>query len=159
MTFAMARYESRLRQLAAVVKRDAFIVSQLVAASADLNDFQTSVAISKADDRIVAAQKRAAEEPVAPQSTQQMLMLLRDPLLKNAREQGTMVDISAVRKEIFGRTTPLEMELLREVDAARRDRQALTELQARLGAAAGQLDDALGEALGSSFDFVRAVGK
>jgi hypothetical protein len=148
----LARYESRLRRLAAEVKRDAFIVSQLAAAVGELNDFQQTIAISKAGDRIAVAQKRANEDPVAPISTQQMLAFLQDPLIKHAREQGTMADTSAVRREILLRSAGVQSDLFRELDSARTERQALVALDQ-------QLNGAMVEALGAAFDIVRTGGK
>jgi len=51
------------------------------------------------------------------------------------------------------------VELFRELDLARRERQALVDVQSRLAAINQDLDGALVEALGSSFDFIRAGGK
>src|ERR671926_156722 len=62
---ALHQYEDRLNTLAAGISRDGFIVGQVVAAAGALQDFQVNVAVQKALDRIVDAQKRGAEKPQA----------------------------------------------------------------------------------------------
>ncbi|MGZ7080837.1 MAG: hypothetical protein ACXVJT_15595 [Thermoanaerobaculia bacterium] len=155
----LTRYEARVTRLSAEVKRDTFIVAQLVAATRDLNDFQKMIAIQKAGDRIAAAKKRASEDQPAPISTQQTLDFLQDPLIKHALEQGTMADTAQIGKEILLRSGGVQTDLFRELDTARRERQALSDIQAKLLAVDQQLDGAVMEALGASFDFVRAGGK
>jgi hypothetical protein len=155
----LSRYEARVTRLSAEVKRDAFIVAQLVAATGALNDFQKMTAIQKAGDLIGAAKKRANEDPVAPTPTLQTLDLLLDPLIKHALEQGTMADTAELKREILLRSAGVQTNLFRELDTARRERQGLSDIQAKLLAVDQQLDSAVMDALSSSFDFVRAGGK
>jgi hypothetical protein len=155
----LSRYEARITRLSAEVKRDAFVVAQLVAATGELNDFQKMTAIGKAGDRIAAAKKRANEDPIAPITTLQTLDLLLDPLIKHALEQGTMADTAELKREILLRSSGVQANLFRELDTARRERQALSDIQAKLLAVDHQLDGAVMDALSSSFDFVRAGGK
>jgi hypothetical protein len=51
------------------------------------------------------------------------------------------------------------IDLFKELDLARRERQALVDVQTRLAQINQDVDSAMIEALGSTFDFIRAGGK
>ena len=61
--------DTDIRAKTAAVRRDAFIVSQIVAAAGELDDFQRNAAMEKARDHIEAAMKRARENPAAARQT------------------------------------------------------------------------------------------
>src|SRR5947207_2239514 len=66
--FQLDRLEQSMKDRAAAIRRDAFLVSQLTAASGELDDFQRNAALQKARERVLAAQRRARENPpAAPQ--------------------------------------------------------------------------------------------
>ena len=155
---AVQRYEIQLRQLTAAVKREAFIVSRLVEAVKELQNFQKSVAVDRARDRIGEAQKRAAEDPRAPIQVSQSLGFMRE-LLDHAREQGATADTEALQKEIMLRSHDIQMVLFGEISAAQKDRRALSEMQMKLATIAGDMDAAVTDALGTTFDYFRAGGK
>src|ERR1043165_118463 len=87
----MTQYEERLNLLAAGISRDGFIVGQVVAAAGALQDFQVNVAVQKALDRIVDAQKRGIEKPPASPIIMSSLNALAQSL-GHAREQGSSAD-------------------------------------------------------------------
>ena len=156
---AVQRYESRLTLLTAEVKRESFIVSRLVLAVKELQGFQKMNEIERARDRVAEAQKKAAEEPVAPRAISESLTFIHQ-LLDHARDQGTMADTDALRKEIMLRSHDIQYDwLFREVSAAEKDRRALSEIQMKLATLGGELDGALTDALGTTFDYFRAGGK
>ncbi|HEY8184295.1 MAG TPA: hypothetical protein VII32_18775, partial [Thermoanaerobaculia bacterium] len=113
-------------------------VSQIVAAAGELDDFQRNTAMEKARDHVDAALKRAGENPPAPRSTVEALRSERDP----------------INKANF-----LQQVLFSELDDVRRDRQTLSDLQARLSSMTNDIDNALGDALGATFDYFRAGGQ
>src|SRR2546423_1556253 len=67
--FQLERLEALMRDRAAAIRRDAFLVSQVVAATGEVDDFQRNAALQKAHDRVSAAQRRARENPVAALQT------------------------------------------------------------------------------------------
>lgn len=152
------RYESRLQRLAVEVKRDSFIVAQVVQGSGELSDFQKYNAIQKALDRVEAAIRRANDDPKASPFTMTALSQTKDALL-HGRDQGSTADLPALQKLMIEKTRVPYKELFRELDIARRERQALSDVQAKLAQINQDLDGAMVEALGSTFDFIRAGGK
>ncbi|HEX9160066.1 MAG TPA: hypothetical protein VF980_00035 [Thermoanaerobaculia bacterium] len=154
----LERFAQRLQKIALDVKRDAFIVSEVVKGSGELNDFQKNIAIQKAIDRVDAALKRAHEDPVASQFTLTALDQTKDAL-EHGREQGSLADLPALQKLMIEKTHVVYMELFRELDQTRRDRQAIVDIQTRLAQINGDLDSAMVDALGSTFEFIRAGGK
>ena len=125
------RMEGELRAKSAGVRRDAFIVSQLVAAVGELEDFQHTVALEKARDHINAALKRASETPVA----------------------------ASTKRDLLKQNHFVQQVLFTELDDVRKDRQTLSDLQSRLSSITNDMDNALAEALGSTFDYFRAGGQ
>jgi hypothetical protein len=152
------RMEAELRGKTAALRRDAFIVSQVVAAAGELDDFQRNTALQKARNHIQDALKRAADNPPAGRPTVENLESQRD-LIEHAKQQGATADISALKRELMKRSHFLQRTLFRELDDARRDRQLLSDLQTRLSRMTSDLDEALSEALGSTFDYFRVGGQ
>jgi hypothetical protein len=156
------RLEPDIQRDAAVLQRDAFIASQLAAATGDLHDFQRTVAVEKARDRIEAAIKRMYEtkSQSLPLATQRM-ELLEDvrQLLDHAHEQGATADLEGLQREIMKRSESLQYELFKELDQARKERQMMSDAVARLLRLTDNLDSAMTLALGSTFDYFRAGGR
>jgi len=152
------RYESRLQRLAVDVKRDAFIVAQVVQGSGELNDFQKNNAMQRALDRVEAAIKRAGEDPPASPFTRTALSQIKDALM-HGRDQGSTADLPALQKVMIEKTHIPYRELFAELDTARRERQALVAVQTKLAQINQDIDGAMVEALGSTFDFIRAGGR
>src|ERR1700756_1514407 len=68
LMYGVEQYTKELQDLSTAVKRDAFIVAQMVAAAGELRDeFQKHNALEKAHDHIEAAMRRAGDNPPAPQ--------------------------------------------------------------------------------------------
>jgi len=156
------RLEPDILRDAAVLQRDAFIASQLAAAAGDLHDFQRTVAVEKARDRIEAAIKHMYEtkQQSLPLSTQRM-ELLEDvrQLLDHAHEQGATADLEGLQREIMKHSESLQYELFKELDQARKERQMMSDAVARLLRLTDNLDSAMTLALGSTFDYFRAGGR
>jgi hypothetical protein len=152
------RMEGDLRNKASGLRRDAFIVSQVVAAAGELDDFQRSVAIEKARDHLNAALKRAAENPAAAPQTFTALQNARD-LVDHAKQQGGTADIPALKRDLLKANHFIQQTLFSELDDVRKDRQTLSDLQSRLSSITTDLDNGLAEALGSTFDYFRAGGQ
>jgi len=152
------RLEADLRGKTAALRRDAFIVSQLVAAIGELDDFQRTVAVDKARDHVEAALKRAAENPMAPRSTFELLQSQRD-LINKAKQQGATADTPSLKRELLKGNHPMQQTLFGELDDVRKDRQTITDLQARLSSMTNDMDNALAEALGATFDYFRSGGQ
>jgi len=155
--FLIERYASRLQTLAQAIKRDAFIVSQVVQGSGELNDFQRNNAIQKANDRVDAAIKRGSDEK-ASLFTMTALSQTKDALL-HAREQSSTADLPALQRTMIDKTHMIYIELFRELDTARKERQALVDVQKRLADINQDIDGAMVDALASTFEFIRAGGK
>jgi len=153
----VTEYEERMRFLSKSVARDAFIVSQMMQAVRELHDFQKLIAVEKALDRINASIQRATEDPAASLQTLTALNSLQETF-KHAREQGTMADAEALQKEILEQTHFIQRELFRELDVAREERKNLAELIGKLHQVNADLESAMIDALGSTFDFVKAGG-
>ncbi len=150
--------ESDLRAKSAILKRDAFIALQIVAATGELDDFQRNVALEKAGDHLDAALKRGREKPVAPQATFELLQSERD-LVEKAKRQGGTADIPGLKRDMLKLSHFMQRTLFSELDDVRRERRSLSDLQARLFSITTDMDDALSEALGSTFDYFRAGGQ
>jgi len=148
--------DSRLKT--AGVRRDAFIVSQVIAAVGDLEDFQRNAAMEKAHDHIEAAVKRARENPTASRQTFEVLDKERD-LINKARQQGATADFPSLKREMMKQNHFLMQILFTELDDVRKDRQVFSDLQARLSSMTNDIDNSLGEALGATFDYFRAGGQ
>ena len=151
----LQQYEERLTTLAAGISRDGFIVGQVVGAAGALQDFQVNVAVQKALDRIIDAQKRAAERPPAPPIITSALDALGQSL-KHAREQGSAADLTVLRREVLMRGRYIQFELWREIDAARRERQQMVGLYTTLTRLDQQLEASMIESLGAMFESARS---
>lgn len=151
----MAQYEERLNLLAAGISRDGYIVGQVVAAAGALQDFQVNVAVQKALDRIVDAQKRGMEKPPASMMTMSSLNALAQSL-GHAREQGSSADLAVLRKEVMMRGRYIQFELWREIDTARRERQLIVGLYTTLTRLDQQLEGSMIESLGAMFESARS---
>jgi hypothetical protein len=155
---AVSRYEVRLKSLTTAIKREAFIMGRLVQAVKELQGFQIMVAVERARDRVAEAEKRASEDPPAPKQIRDSLLLMHE-LLDHAHEQGTMAIPDTLQKEIMLRSHDIQYILFGELSAAEKERRALTEVQMKLANAGGEMDTAVTEALGTTFDYFRAGGK
>jgi hypothetical protein len=150
--------EVDLRAKSAALRRDAFIVSQLVAAAGELDDFQRNVALDKARDHINDAYRRAGENPIAARPTFELLQAQRD-LVEKAKQQGGTADIPALKHEMVKQTHFMQQTLFSELDDVRKDRQGLSDAQSRLSSMTNDVDNALVEALGSTLDYFKAGGQ
>ena len=152
------RMDIDIRAKTAAVRRDAFIVSQIVAAVGELDDFQRNAAMEKARDHVDAAIKRARENPIASRQTFEVLQSEHD-FIDKARQQGATADMPALKHDMMKGNHFLQQILFSELDDVRRDRQTLSDLQARLSSMTNDIDNALGDALGATFDYFRAGGQ
>ncbi len=158
VSMQLDRVEPMLRDRAVAVRRDAFLVSQVVAAIGDLEDFQHSAALQKARDRVDTALRRARENPPAAPQTITALSQTLDAIHR-AQQQGSTADVAGLKREMLRQTHLIQQILFKELDDSRADRQALTDVQARLARLSTDLDQAVGEALGSTFEYFRAGGQ
>ncbi len=152
------RVDAEIRAKSAAVRRDAFIVSEVVAAVGGLDDFQRTVAVEKARDHVNAALRRASENPVAAQTTFTALRKSFDAV-ERTRQQGATADIPALKRELLNQDHFIQQTLFTELDDVRKDRQTLSDLQSRLSSMTNDMDNALAEALGSTFDYFKAGGQ
>lgn len=156
---ALPAFEKRVQLLTAGIKRDAFIVAQVTLAAGDLSDdFQKLSAMEKAHDRIGAAVLRANQEPVASLRTLTALSKMSDAL-EAGRRQGTMANLEDLRAILMRETQPIQRELFTALREARGERLNLVELLNRVQTLNADLEGAMVEALGSTFDFMAAGGK
>lgn len=156
LNFPIERLEATMRDRALAIRRDAFLVSQVVAAAGELDDFQRNAALQKAREHLDAAQRRARDNPPAPPVVQTALGQSVD-LVNEAQKQASTADLPGLRRDIL--THVIQQWLFRELQDSRADRQAMTDLQARLSRMSTDLDGALDEALGSTFEYFRAGGQ
>jgi hypothetical protein len=156
---SLDRLEADLQRDVAALQRDAFIVSQLVVAAGDLKDYQKYTAMERSLERINIALRRATDsKPPAPPSTQDLLRDLQQSL-QHARQQGATANLEDIQKEVLKRSGEMQSELFRELDAARKQRQMVTDAQARLAKLAALVDTGISDALSSTFDYFRAGGR
>lgn len=158
LAFQLDRLEQLMKDRSAGIRRDAFIISQVVAGIGTLDDFQRNAALQKARDRVDAAQRRARENPAAPPQVLTALSQTMD-LVTHAQEQAATADIPTLKRDMLRNTHIIQQVLFRELQDSRADRQAMTDLQSRLSRMSTDLDQALDEALGSTFDYFRAGGQ
>jgi hypothetical protein len=158
LLFGVEQYATQLQDLSTAVKRDAFIVAKMVAASGELHDeFQKHVALEKAHDHIEAAYKKATDNPPAPQVVVTAVSQARD-IVDHWRENASSADLNDVDRQILKKTADVQPVLFRELDEVRKNKLALKDLLAKLNNADDLLDDALNDALVSTLDFFRAGG-
>jgi hypothetical protein len=154
----LVNYQRRLDMLSKAIKRDAFIVAQVVLATGDLKDFQRNAAIEKAIDRVRSARVRAAEMPPASMDAQTALSKM-DDALHQARQQASSADLAEVAQTILKLSRDVQLDLFRNVETARRERAMLADLQKKLMDTNLELEAAMIEALGSTMSFIRAGGR
>ena len=156
---ALPQYEKRVQLLTASIKRDAFIISRVTLAMGDLSDdFQKLSAIQKAYDRIEEASVRAGQDPKASPRTQTALGKMTGTL-EAGRRQGTMANLADLRAEVLRQSTGIQREVFQELADARGERLNLIELLNRVQAMNADLEGAMVEALGTTFDYMAAGGK
>jgi hypothetical protein len=139
---------------AAVLRRDAFVVAQMAAATGELRDFQKSVAVQKALDRVDAAGRRATERPAAHP---EMIRLIRKAKssLEDAKERGFSTDFAALEREIDTISRDLQPLVFRDILDMQKIRFALGEIQGRVSRMTQDLDAATGEVLASTLEDAR----
>jgi hypothetical protein len=152
-------YLKQVRVLIGAIQRDSYIVAMLVHATSDLDGFQKMAAVEKARDRVQSAQHRAVSgDPPAPAGTIDILNGLLQTL-DHAREQGTMADTEALKTELLRRTHFIQRDLFWELDTARSEHGAIVDMQGKLFELGTELESSMVDALGTTFDFVRAGGQ
>lgn len=156
--YGVEQYTKELQDLSTAVKRDSFIVAQMVAASGELHDeFQKHAALEKAHDHIDAALRKAGENPAAPPVVQTAVSQAND-IVNHWRDNASSADLNDIDRQILKKTADAQPILFRELDEVRKNKLALKDLLAKLNTANDQLDDALNDALVSTLDFFRAGG-
>lgn len=158
LMYGVEQYTKELQDLSTAVKRDSFIVAQMVAASGELHDeFQKHAALEKAHDHIDAALRKAGENPAAPPVVQTAVSQAND-IVNHWRDNASSADLNDIDRQILKKTADAQPILFRELDEVRKNKLALKDLLAKLNTANDQLDDALNDALVSTLDFFRAGG-
>jgi len=156
---ALPQYEKRVQLLTASIKRDAFIISRVTLAMNDLADeFQKLSAIEQAHDRIVEATLRAGQDPKASMRTLTALEKMSDAL-EAGRRQGTMANLGDLRTEVLRQSAGIQREVFGELADARGERLNLIELLNKVQTMNAELEGAMVEALGTTFDYMAAGGK
>ncbi len=151
-------YSTQLQNLSVAVKRDAFIVAQMVAATGELHDeFQKHVALEKAHDHIDAAFRKATEMPPASQVVITAVSQAND-IVNHWRDNASSADLNDITRQVLIKTNDVQPVLFRELDETRKNKLAVKDLLAKLGNANDLLDDAMNDALVSTLDFFRAGG-
>jgi hypothetical protein len=146
--------DTEVRLLAQGLRRDAFIVVQLMAAGRELTDFQRQVALQKAADRVLAASRKAFDKPPADGRTIQILERLTERLEK-ARDQGLSADVDAVRVDLLRGAGQIQHIVFIDLADLQRIRKLYGEIQARNGTTIVDFDDALGEALAAALGMLQ----
>ena len=158
LLYGVEQYAQQLQDLSAAVKRDSFIVAQMVAAAGELqDDFQKHVALEKAHDHIEAAMRKASENPPAPPPVATAVSQAND-IINHWRENFDSADLKDIDRQIGRKTADVQPVLFREIDEVRRNKLALKDILAKLNGANDQLDEALNDALVATLDFFRAGG-
>lgn len=154
---ALPAFEKRVQATTAGIKTQAFIVGQVTLALGDLtDDMQILSAMQKALDRIKEAQAKAGD-PYGSR-TAVALMKMHDAL-ENGRRQGTMADVEGIRRVLLKEGETIQSDLFRALKTARGDRQNLVDLLNRIQVMNSDLEGAMVDALGSTFDFMAAGGR
>lgn len=141
--------DGEVRLLAQGLRRDAFIVVQLMAAAKELTDFQQQVALQKAADRIDAATRKAAAKPEADRRTTMVLSRLGEAIEK-ARDQGLSADVMAVRAVILRGAGDIQHLLFLDLDDLRTVRKLYGDMHTKNGQTIVDFDDAMAESLGAA---------
>ncbi|HEX3110563.1 MAG TPA: hypothetical protein VHU41_15820 [Thermoanaerobaculia bacterium] len=158
LMFGVEQYTKDLQDLSIAVKRESFIVAQMVAATGELHEeFQKHNALEKAHDHIEAAMRRATENPPAPGPVVKAVSQAND-IVNHWRDNASSADLNDITRQILQKTGDVQPVLFHELDEVRKNKLTLKDLLAKLNSADDQLDDALNDALTSTFDFFRAGG-
>ena len=158
LLYGVEQYAQQLQDLSAAVKRDAFIVAQMVAASGELQDeFQKHVALEKAHDHIQLALRKASENPVAPAVVATAVSQAND-IVNHWRDNSDSADLKDVARQVMKKSGDIQPVLFRELDDVRKNKLALKDILAKLNNANDDLDEAMNDALVSTLDFFRAGG-
>jgi hypothetical protein len=158
LLYGVEQYAQQLQDLSAAVKRDAFIVAQMVAAAGELSDeFQKHNALEKAHDHLDAAMRKASENPVAPAVVATAVSQAND-IVNHWRDNTSSADLKDINRQILTKSADVQPVLFRELDEVRKNKLALKDILAKLNGAGDQLDEALNDALVSTLDFFRAGG-
>ena len=83
----------------------------------------------------------------------------RDAFIDTAKRQGATADMPVLKRDLLKQNHFVQQVLFTELDDVRKDRQTLSDLQSRLSSITNDMDNALAEALGSTFDYFRAGGQ
>ena len=150
----LERAEAEAALQAAILRRDAFIVSQMAAATRELHDFQKSVAVQKAVDRVDAAARRAAERPPADLETIRIIGKAKESL-ETAKERGFSADFVALERELQQASRDLQPRVFRDILDMQKLRASLGDLQSRVGRMTQELDAATGEVLAATLEDAR----
>ena len=142
---ALPQYEKRVQFLTAGIKRDAFIISRVTLAVGDLtDDFQKLSAIQKA---VTASRKRTcARDETAGEHAHVDRAQEDDRQLEDGRRQAQQG--SGIQRELF-----------QQLSDARGERQNLVDLLNRVQIMNADLEAAMVDALGSTFDYMASGGK
>ena len=144
-------------QLAAALKRDAFIVSRVAAGAGALHGFQRTTALQQLNDRIDEARRRAQQNPPAPGQVMQALSEIAD-LAAKAKEAGSFANLDTLQAEVVKKSEVIQAQLFRELYAARRIHGILSDGEARIVRLNHELDDAMILALGAALDYTETGG-
>lgn len=139
---------------AAVLRRDAFVVAQMAAASGALRDFQKNAAVQKALDRVDEAGRRAVSRPAAEPEMIRILRKAKESL-QGAKERGFSTDYEALQREIELSSRDLQPWVFRDIIAMQKLRVALADVQGRVSRMTQDLDAATGEVLASTLEDAR----
>lgn len=158
LMYGVEQYAKELQDLSTAVKRDSFIVAQMVAAAGELHDeFQKHAALEKAHDHIEAALRKAGDNPPAPPQIVTAVSQAND-IINHWRDNASSADLNDIDRQVLKKTADVQPVLFRELDEVRKNKLALKDLLAKLNNADDLLDDALNDALVSTLDFFRAGG-
>jgi len=158
LIYNVEQYSAALQDLSTAVKRDSFIVAQMVAAAGELHDeFQKHAALEKAHDHIESAMRKANENPLALPEVRTAVSQAKD-IVDHWRDNATSADLNDIDRQILKKTNDVQPVLFRELDEVRQNKLALKDILVKLGMANDLLDDAMNDALVSTLDFFRAGG-
>jgi type I site-specific restriction endonuclease len=158
LIYNVEQYSAALQDLSAAVKRDSFIVAQMVAAAGELHDdFQKHAALEKAHDHIELAMRKANDNPPATAEVRTAVSQAND-IVDHWRDNATSADLNDIDRQLLKKTNDVQPVLFRELDEVRKNKLALKDVLAKLGMANDLLDDAMNDALVSTLDFFRAGG-
>ena len=150
----LQQLESEAATNVAILRRDAFVVAELASAARELSDFQKSVAVQKALDRVDAAGRRASERPAADPEVIRLLRKAKASL-EDAKERGFSTDFVALERQIDEVSRDLQPWVFRDILDMQKLRAALGDIQTRVSRMTQELDTATGEVLASTLEEAR----